>query len=385
MKVGVSLLSQGESQFTGTGRYVSELMREMASLDGRVEIEVLCNKVAMEQARPWQTTNVQVREVRGFELGRSRYSRAAAIGFGMVRSRALARQFSDDVEVVQYPLIIALPRVHRPTIVNHFDLLHRDHPELFSQAELWWRSVAYDRSARRATLILTSSEYSRKRIVEHLKVKPDRVIAIPLAVDLMRFRPQPEPNEEERLGHLQLPARFIFYPASLWAHKNHRRLLAAVARLSDQDLHLVLSGATFGRLPELLAEAERLGIGHRVRHLGFISEDELPAVYRRAIALVFPSRYEGFGTPPLEAMACGCPVASSHAASLREVCGDGALELDPVDIEQMSASLQHITTDEQLRTDLKRKGLRQAARFSWRATAEAHLGVYSHALAIGRG
>jgi alpha-1,3-rhamnosyl/mannosyltransferase len=384
VKIGISLLSQGESQLTGTHRYVSELVREMASQEGSVELEVLCNEWAMKHASSWAASNVEVKRAEGFELGTSRYSRVRAIGVGLARSGRLARQFSAAVEAVQYPLIIPVPRVRVPTLVYHHDLLHREHPELFSRLELLWRSVAYDLAARRATIILTPSEHSRNKIVEHLGVRADRVVAIPHAVDRRRFRPEPEADEDQRLSRLRLPDRYFFYPASLWPHKNHSRLLSAFARLEDPYLHLVLSGATFGRVGDLLAEAERLGIANRVRHLGFIPEEDLPGVYRQAAALTFPSTYEGFGTPPLEAMACGCPVASSHATSLVEVCGDGALELDPHSIEQMSDALNRISKDEQLRKDLRQKGLNQAARFSWRRTADAHLDAYRLALAIGR-
>jgi glycosyltransferase involved in cell wall biosynthesis len=145
---------------------------------------------------------------------------------------------------------------------------------------------------------------------------------------------------------------------------------------------MLLSGATFGRLEKLMTEADRLGVRGRVRHLGFVAERDLPCVYRQATALVFPSRYEGFGTPPLEAMACGCPVGSSNAASLGEVCGDAALELDPYDIEQMSSALDELSNDQLLRTNLQRKGFQQAARFSWRVTAEAHLDAYRLAYAM---
>ena len=327
--------------------------------------------------------NVKVKQAAGFGLGNSRYSRVAAIGVGLARSGHLARQFSADVDAVEYPLNIPLPRVRVPTLVYHHDVLHRDHPELFSPLELRWRSVAYDLAARRATVVLTPSEHSREKIVEHLGVRADRVVSIPHGVDRRRFRPEPEPNEDDQLARLRLPDRFFFYPASLWPHKNHRRLLSAFARLEDRDLHLLLSGATFGRVQDLLEEAGRLGLGGRVRHLGFIAEDDLPGVYRRATALVFPSRYEGFGTPPLEAMACGCPVASSGVASLVEVCGDAALELDPEDSEQMSAALDRISKDEQLRADFRRKGLKQAASFSWRRTAEAHLDAYRLAVSVG--
>ena len=242
MKIGISLLSQAESQFTGTARYVSELLREMAALDGEVRIEVLCNELAVESAMNWAARNVDVRRAHDFRLGHSRHSRVVAITRGLLHSGPLARQFSPDVDAVQYPLTIPMPRVRLPTLVNHHDLLHRALPELFSRAEVWWRRFSYDLSARRATLVLTLSQHSKAKIVEELAIDPERVIAIPLGVDRRDFRPASGGDEDQRLAHLRLPERYLFYPASLWPHKNHRRLLEAMARVDERDLHLVLTG-----------------------------------------------------------------------------------------------------------------------------------------------
>jgi hypothetical protein len=131
VKIGISLLSQAESQFTGTARYVSELLRELAALDGEVKIEVLCNELAVESAMNWAARNVDVRRVDNFRLGHSRRSRVVAITLGLLHSGPLASQFSPDVQAVEYPLIISLPRIQLPTLVYHHDLLHRAHPELF--------------------------------------------------------------------------------------------------------------------------------------------------------------------------------------------------------------------------------------------------------------
>jgi glycosyltransferase involved in cell wall biosynthesis len=386
MKIGISLLSQAEEQFTGTNRYVTELVRELASMgDEAVELEILCNPASMREAREWAPPSVVVKGAGTDSLGGSGLSRIAAICAGMIRSRPLAGEFSPGVEAVQYPLIIPLPRVKAPTLLNLHDVIHRDHPELFSRGQLAWRRMLYDRAARSATLVLTLSEYSRRRIIEHLGIEEERVIAIPLATNPQLFRPEPQPEDEESVAELRLPRRFLLYPASLWPHKNHRQLLAAFARMSDREVELILTGATFGRLGELVDEAGRLGVSDRFRHLGFVPEAALPAVYRRATALAFPSSYEGFGTPPLEAMACGCPVASSLSTSLSEVCGDAALELVPEDVTQMSDALERVTDDQSLRDELRRKGLRQAEQFSWRHTAEMHLDAYRRAIAAGEG
>ncbi|MEJ7788642.1 MAG: glycosyltransferase family 1 protein [Thermoleophilaceae bacterium] len=197
--------------------------------------------------------------------------------------------------------------------------------------------------------------------------------------------PQPSSDDERLLADLGLPSRFILYPASLWPHKNHSMLLKALAAVEDDELALVLTGATFGKLDGLMAMAKGCGLGSRVRHLGYVPEDALPALYRRAEALVFPSLHEGFGVPPVEAMASGCPVASSKAAALGEVCGSAAAELDPENPEQMARTIESVVHDEVIRTRLRAAGFRQAARFTWERTAEAHLAAYRCAVELGGG
>src|SRR2546428_849011 len=160
-------------------------------------------------------------------------------------------------------------------------------PSFFSRSERAYRRVAYDRAARRATLVVTPSEFSRGRIVDALGVPPEHVVAIPHGLDHERFRPD-GPRADD------MPQPFLYYPANLWPHKNHERLLEAFERV-ETNAHLVLSGAEYGR---------RLSLPDRVSHIGYVQPDRLPALYRAAAGVVYPSLYEGAGVPPLEAMAC---------------------------------------------------------------------------------
>jgi glycosyltransferase involved in cell wall biosynthesis len=287
------------------------------------------------------------------------------------------------VQVIHYPLTINVPPVTGPSVMTLHDIQHHELPEMFAPHQRLWRKLVYDRPAQRSTMVITDSEFSRRRIISLIGVDPDRVVTVHLGVDGERFHPSPGEDDERVLAALSLPERFVVYPASLWRHKNHERLLEALARVPDTSLHLLLTGASFGRVPELMALAERLGIAERVRHVGFVSDDVLPALYRRAAALVFPSLYEGFGAPPLEAMASGCPVASSLATSLAEVCGDAALELVPDDVGQMTEAITAVVGDGELRDSLRARGLEQARRFSGAAAADAHVAVFREA--VGRG
>jgi glycosyltransferase involved in cell wall biosynthesis len=291
----------------------------------------------------------------------------------------VARQFAPGVEVIHYPLTLGVPSTDLPTVLSLHDVQHHDLPQNFSVAQRLWRRMLYDRQAQAATIVLTVSEYSRRRIIETLGIDPDRIVAIPHGVDRQRFAADPAPRDEQALAGLDLPGRFLFYPATLWPHKNHTALLDAMTRLADDRIELLLCGATVGRLDGLLAAAAARGLQNRVRHLGFVTEDALPAIYRRATALVFPSEYEGFGLPPLEAMACGCAVASSLRGSLSEICGDAAAPLDPEDPDQMASTIDALLGDDALRQRLRLKGLDRAARFSWDAVAAAHVLAYRRA------
>ncbi len=380
IRVGVSLLSQDRGQFTGTSTYVRELIRELGKRTGELELEALCNEYSAARLRPVAAAGVTIKVASGYQVGDSRPARLAAMAAATAWPRRIARQFSAGLQVVHYPLTSNVPRVRLPTVTTLHDIQHHELPELFARHQLAWRRVVYDRAAAHSTLVVTDSDHAQRRIVEVLGIDPERVVTIHLGVDHERFAPGPDPRDDAVLAVIALPGNpFVLYPASLWRHKNHDMLLRALALVEDRSLHLVLTGAPFGRLPELRATAQRLGVGDRVHHLGFVSDAALPALYRRARALVFPSRYEGFGAPPLEAMACGCPVASSLAAALAEVCDDAVEPLAPDDPEQIAAAIMRVTHDETLRERLRSRGLAQAHRFSWQTAADAHLAVYRRA------
>ena len=176
-------------------------------------------------------------------------------------------------------------------------------------------------------------------------------------------------------GAAGAPPRYIVYPANLWPHKNHVRLLEALRHV-DQTVHLVLTGSGYGKVETLMSAAARLGVSSRVHHLGYVGANVLPVLYRRATALVFPSLYEGFGSPPLEAMACGCPAAVARSASLPEVCGSAALYFDPQSPRSMADALSSLLGDQALRRELRDAGLRHAPKFTWAASAQRHLTAY---------
>jgi glycosyltransferase involved in cell wall biosynthesis len=219
------------------------------------------------------------------------------------------------------------------------------------------RRMTYDLGAKRAERVIVPSAWVRERAARALGIPLDRLRVVHYGIDHDRFRPDETPREG-----------FLFYPAQPWPHKNHARLFEAFALLRAErpGLELVLTGEGFGALPP------------GVRTVGRASPEELAALYRHAGAVVFPSLHEGFGFPPLEAMASGCPVASSNAGSLPEICGDAALFFDPRCVEEIAAVAGRALDDG---ASLVPRGLERAQTFTWAEAAARHDAVYRELVA----
>ncbi len=245
-------------------------------------------------------------------------------------------------------------------------------------------------TARGATVALTDSEASRQDILKQLALPRERVRVIPLAVD-ERYNPEPAHGDAAVRASYGLPDRYVLYLGSFGWRKNLATVLAtyrwAGPAIGD-ECPLVVAG----RLPQggagpssattpdprRLMREEDVSEGY-VHFSGFVDEIDKPAVYRGAVAFIFPSRYEGFGLPPLEALACGIPVVASDAASLPEIVGDAGILLPPDDAEGMAGALIQLACDEVFRAEMSRRALAQAAMFSWERTAKATLAAYREA------
>lgn len=343
----------------GSETNVRGLLGAFAAGAGPERLTVLGNRHLGREYEGWP-----VRQMGRYRPGDSNLTRFLAMNAGRVYPKIDGREF----DVVHYPVTVPVPRIEgTPRVVSIMDVQHRELPGMFSRGERWLRSWAYDEAAREADRVITISEHARQGIVDLIGVPPERVEAIALGVDHEHFKPE-GPVLPGR------PERYVAYPANMWPHKNHERLLDAFAGVRDNSLHLVLTGQLYGH-DELLAGRER------VHHLGHLPADEVAALYRGARALVFPSLFEGFGLPPLEAMACGTPVAASNRGSLAEVCGGAALMFDPDDTRAITAAIERIVEDEPLRERLRGEGLAHAAGYTWEKAGRAHLAAYERARA----
>ncbi len=349
--LAIALLTLVPGELGGSESSTRELLRALAGV-GTLDYRVFLPPVA-----PDASEGLPAEVVPEYRHAHSVTQRLGAMGLAAVRPGPIRAHLA-AAAAVHYPLTIRIPPVSAPTAITLHDVQHVDLPQLFSRGERAFRALAYHRSARSAQLVIVPSVFVRDRAVELLSLDERRIRVIHHGIDHERFSPGDQPREP-----------FLLYPARPWPHKNHALLYEAFAhiRRDRPELRLVLTGGGHGdEFPE------------GVETLGNVSVDELVSLYRRAAAVVFPSLYEGFGLPPLEAMACGCPVACSDAASLPEVCGDAARYFPPDDPEEMAAAVEDVLDDS---AGWSAKGLARAAGFTWERSAAAHEDVYRELLA----
>ncbi|MCL5027325.1 MAG: glycosyltransferase family 4 protein [Chloroflexi bacterium] len=236
-------------------------------------------------------------------------------------------------------------------------------------------------AARRVQAIVTVSGQSKADIVRYLPLKLEDVTVIPEAAS-PKFRPMSREDIQPALARYGIGFPYILYVGSMEARKNLPRLLEAYTRLREwsDKWRLVIAGARKWKFESTLDTVRRLGLEAHVHFTGFVEEEDLPALYNGADLFVFPSLYEGFGLPALEAMACGTPVVASNASSLPEVAGDGAILVDPYDVEAIAAGMQRVLGDPALAQELQAKALVRARSFTWERTARETLAVYERVL-----
>jgi glycosyltransferase involved in cell wall biosynthesis len=231
-------------------------------------------------------------------------------------------------------------------------------------------------SARRAAHIITVSEYTKRAIMTRLAIPAER-ITVAYNAPAEHFHPRSEQELSAFKRTKGLPERYLLYLGTLEPRKNVPALLKAYAKVRDRlGLPLLIGGDKGWNYDEIFTLHRSLKLHNDVRFLGYVPLDEQPLWYAAALAFVFPARYEGFGMPPLEAMASGTPVITSTATSLPEIVGDAALLVDPDDIDGLAGALCQVVGDQELRDDLRQRGLARAALFHWRQLAEKTLDVY---------
>lgn len=266
-----------------------------------------------------------------------------------------------------------------PTVYHPWDLQHIHLPQFFTDDQRRRRETAYRTFCERAARIVAASSWTKADLVNTYGIPEERIVVIPVAQDPDAY---PAPSAAD-LAAVQvafdLPDRFLLYPAQTWPHKNHLRLVEAIAHLRDVQripVNLVLTGYQNEHYPQIRAHVERLRLGERIRFLGYVTPLQLQALYRLAVGMIFPSLFEGWGIPIMEAFQAGTAVACSNATSLPSTVGDAALVFDPYDVESIAAAASALWTDDGLRRQLTERGTARVRLFDPGRVATTYRAVY---------
>jgi glycosyltransferase involved in cell wall biosynthesis len=282
------------------------------------------------------------------------------------------------------PLFMASPYV--VTIHDMANLFYGE--EETSKLRMQLRQYRFRRGLQRARRVIAVSDATRRDVETHMNIPPGRIRRVYNAPDPGFLARSAEPEERLRImERYQVNYPFLLYAGNIRRHKNVPRLVEAFAVLREQlaaypeyrELRLVIIGDTISQFPAVRQAVVKSKMEHVVRFLGFVPFETLRCFYEMAAAFVFPSRYEGFGLPPLEAMACGTPVVTSNVSSLPEVVGDAAVLVNPENVFDIARGVRDVLLDAGLREDLVRRGKEQARRFSWERTARQVLEIYVEA------
>ena len=269
-----------------------------------------------------------------------------------------------------------------PVVSVFYDLQHLVYPHFFDHQELAGRDATLDRVRQRVESIICISEYSRQGLLAHLKITPERTYSVPVCIHTRLTENHPN---RDMLENLNLKNQsYLFYPANFWPHKNHKMLLTAynilLRRNPDLELDLVFTGALRQPEKELRAAVEAMGLEKRVHFLGYLSDEELAAVFQGCHLLIFPSLFEGFGVPLLEAFTFGKPVLCSWVGSLPEIGGEAALYFDPRKPLDMVRTIEQVINNPDQATELVRQGYERLSKFSREEMALRYLDIFNQTL-----
>ncbi|MEA2641125.1 MAG: hypothetical protein QOF51_2519 [Chloroflexota bacterium] len=360
----------------GSSRYVHNLVRELRALDAEEQFLVY----AREKDVPPDLASTA-----NFRVVGTRAPTDRPIARILWEQLRLPRLLRHDHVTLFHGAINALPLAWEgPRIATILDLTFLRIPQAFNRSNRLYLTWMTRYVARHADRIITISEASRRDAIELLGAAPAHVVAIPLGVD-PQFQPMSDHLAVARFREANgLPEHFILHLGTIEPRKNLLRLIDAYAELRRRgatDWPLILAGGRGWGDQPIFDRVAATGLDGAIRFAGFVPDSDLPLWYNAASLFTYPSEYEGFGLPVLEALACGTPVVASNSSSFPEVVGDAGILVDPADTRDMANGIERVLADDALRAHYASAGPERARRFSWRATAERTLAVYREVMA----
>jgi glycosyltransferase involved in cell wall biosynthesis len=351
----------------GIGTYIRNLLRHLARLDGETEFVIFCRPEDRDALTAVGENFRPVPETSG------NYSIAEQFMIPLAVKR-------EGVTLFHAPHYVLPPLVRCKSVVTIHDCIHLMFPQyLPNRAAFWYAKWSITQAAQRATRVMTVSQSSKRDILRFVDTEPAKIDVIYNAYDEC-FAMEPREEDVVRVRErYQLHDEFVLYAGNVKPHKNLERLIDAfhlVRKRGLDNLKLVLIGDEISKYTALRRAVHHHQLHKYVRFLGYLPEETLAVMYRLAGVFVFPSLYEGFGLPPLEAMASGTPVVTSNVSSLPEVAGDAAVLVDPYSPQAIADGIYAVLTDEKLRREMVLKGIARAGQFSWEQSVRRVRAIY---------
>ena len=376
--VGIDYTAAYE-QGAGIGRYVRELIRALAAHDSVTPYRLFVAGASREALPPQPGPNFTWRPTRITPRWFARIWHRLQIPLPVETFVGRVNLF----HATDFTLPPVLPGVK--TLLTIHDLSFVRAPETTTPVLKAYLDRVVPRSVRRATHVLADSQATKDDLIALYGTPPEKITVLLSGVN-PEFAPVTDAEARRAVRRrYDLPDNpYILSIGTVQPRKNYARLITALATLGAayDDVHLVIAGGRGWLDSPIFRAVYDQGMEDRVHFIGFARDQDLPALYSEAACLAYPSLYEGFGFPVLEAMACGTPVVTSTISSMPEVAGEAALLVDPYDVEAIAAAIARALSDEALRRDLIRRGFRQAARFTWERTARQLREVYERVLAM---
>lgn len=366
LRLGLDLLLE-PTTLTGTGIYARSLIRALASLDQENDYVLFLHLDNLPAFRvPAANFRYQAYKFAAGSPLTRRLAQQALLAGGGCLGLDLLHSLTDAA-----PLLYRGRQVLTVHDLGPFATPWRHGLDGRLRRPLMIRSVA------RADRVIAVSGHTQRDLLHYLRTPPGKVTIIPHGVDLETFRPEPQPSDREEVHRLGLGGEYVLFVGRLERGKNLLALLGAY-QLWPEEIRRRFALALVGPEDNMAAELREraVGMAGRVVFTGYVEHRRLPALYRQARLTVMPSVYEGFGLPLLEAMACGSPVVATRVSSMPEVVGEAGLLVTPGDVQGLSGAMQRLCRDDGLREELSARGLKRAARFSWREAARRTLEVY---------
>ncbi len=295
--------------------------------------------------------------------------------------RADEKKAFADIDLFMSPATSVYPHLflNKPFIFTLHDMQEKYYPHAFTWSERFKRELRNRALAKSANAVICESNYVKNDIMNFLGANSDKIAVIqsPPPDFLLSYEAKPE-NFAAVQRKYGLPDRYVFYPAQCWFHKNHIKLVEAfniIVNETDEDVSLILSGSQQDNYPKLVAKIAELGIGHRIKHLGYVDYEDIPYLYRMATMLVMPTLFESVSIPIYEAFALGVPVCCSNVVALPEQVGDAALIFDPNNAADMADKMVQLLRDEDLATEISTRGKQRVRNFDHKGYARKILDV----------